>query len=871
MSEKTSHLLEFENQIILDFFNENGLLVLCEGLGLERIFIHFLQLYSDVKELVFVLNTDQMQQQYCIEKLKKIGVKQLPQTITSELNVNERKKLYLNGGVFFASSRILVMDFLVDRIPVHLVSGILVNKAHKMVDACQECFIMRLFRQKNKNGFIKAFTDNPVALSSGFASLEKAMKHLFCKKVFLWPRFHSNILASLEKHSPEVLEIGVELTESMRKIQSSLLEIVAACLRELKSDNSGIDTDDFTLENSLGRSFDRSIRVQLDPYWNQLSFKTKRLVSDLRTLRMLLQALSQYDCVTFLRMLETFSGTEKAFESNPGWIFLEAADNLFDKARYRVFGDRKSMSKSASSKSNSSSTNDINVELRLEESPKWTFLSEILQEIKEVNQKTASSDLGVGKVLICAGDMRGVYILKDFLKFGAKPTMLRLYKKLFRKNLQFEENKNSSAEKVKQDENALQDVNELNSESKIAKMKVLDCPESYLHALYDHPDPYSLTRILEEIQPRFVILYDNSVHFVRQLEIFKACNPGIPLRVYFLTYQSSAEEQIYLTALRREKDAFQTLIQEKSSMVIPTEREGKAEDDPSLQRGVEEAYRIPGDSRKAGGQAVSSDKKQLVVVDMREFRSELPANLYKRGVDIEPVTIDVGDYILTPDICVERKSLSDLIGSLNSGRLYSQCTAMSRHYKQPMLLIEFDATKAFSFQSRGVTGSRMSLKDLNQKLALLLLHFPQLRLAWCSSPVVSAQLFHELKMSRDQPDPTKAAAITEDDSAKGSSEQLYNSAPHDFLLKLPGIDSKNCRRILHQVKNLEELCELSETQLDALLDSKANAESLYTFLHKKIESSSVKLDKSSRMKVKRPFSSTNTTAKTNLFTKSSKR
>ena len=869
MSGQTTSLLEFENQIILDLFNENGLLVLCEGLGLERIFLHFLQLYSDINQLVFVLNTDQMQQKYFIEKLATVGVRQLPKAITSEININERKKMYLNGGVFFASSRILVMDFLVDRIPVHLVNGILVNKAHKMVDACQECFIMRLFRQKNKDGFIKAFTDNPVALAGGFANLEKAMKHLFCKKVFLWPRFHSSILATLEKHSPEVIEVGVELTESMRKIQSSLLEIVSACLRELKSDNPGIDTDDFTLENSLGKSFDRNIRIQLDPYWNQLSYKTKRLVTDLRALRILLQALSQYDCVTFLSMLESFSGSEKAFESNPGWIFLEASDILFSKARYRVFGNKKTCSNLSNSEPHSSSSirNDDNT-LLLEESPKLTCLKEILQEITEVNEKTASSDLGVGKVFICAGDMRGVYILKDFLKLGSKSTMMRLYKKFFRKAVQLDEN--IEDKKARTDEKASVGPDEVDSSEKIFKMKVLDIPETYLHALHDHPDPYSLTRILEDIQPRFVILYDNSVHFVRQLEIFKACNPGIPLRVYFLTYQSSAEEQIYLTALRREKEAFQSLIQEKSSMVIPTEREGKAEDDPTLQRGVESAYEIAGSSRKAGGQG-SVEEKQVVVVDMREFNSELPANLYKRGIDIEPVTIDVGDYILTPDICVERKSLSDLIGSLNSGRLYSQCTAMSRYYKQPMLLIEFDANKAFSFQSRGVAGRRMSLKDLNQKLALLLLHFPKLRLAWCSSPAVGAQLFHELKMSRNQPDVSKAVAIMENDSAKGSSQQLYNSAPYDFLLKCPGIDSKNCRRILHHVKNLEELCQLSESQLETLLDSKSNAESLYMFLHKQFESTSVKLGKTLHPKAKRPFSSTNTTTKANLFGKSSKR
>ena len=32
----------------------------------------------------------------------------------------------------------------------------------------------------------------------------------------------------------------------------------------------------------------------------------------------------------------------------------------------------------------------------------------------------------------------------------------------------------------------------------------------------------------------------------------------------------------------------------------------------------------------------------------------------------------VGDYVLSPDICVERKAVPDLISSLNSGRLYNQ-------------------------------------------------------------------------------------------------------------------------------------------------------------------------------------------------------
>lgn len=162
-------------------------------------------------------------------------------------------------------------------------------------------------------------------------------------------------------------------------------------------------------------------------------------------------------------------------------------------------------------------------------------------------------------------------------------------------------------------------------------------------------------------------------------------------------------------------------------MVVPEDQDGKSED--CLALGVQSDNTDQENTRKGGIQtAVKVIPK--VIVDMREFRSELPAILYTRGIKIEPVTLvvserdiqsfinilvcsyytylqlflmrfmllQVGDYILTPEICVERKSISDLIGSLLSGRLYNQAVAMTRHYAKPMLLIEFDQNKPFCFQ-----------------------------------------------------------------------------------------------------------------------------------------------------------------------------
>ena len=46
-------------------------------------------------------------------------------------------------------------------------------------------------------------------------------------------------------------------------------------------------------------------------------------------------------------------------------------------------------------------------------------------------------------------------------------------------------------------------------------------------------------------------------------------------------------------------------------------------------------------------------------------------------------------------MCVERKSLNDLIESLSNGRLMNQVNSMCRYYKIPILMIEFDKNKPF--------------------------------------------------------------------------------------------------------------------------------------------------------------------------------
>lgn len=48
------------------------------------------------------------------------------------------------------------------------------------------------------------------------------------------------------------------------------------------------------------------------------------------------------------------------------------------------------------------------------------------------------------------------------------------------------------------------------------------------------------------------------------LQVYQNNNPSISLKIFFLVYGGSVEEQGYLTALRREKEAFDKLINTKT-------------------------------------------------------------------------------------------------------------------------------------------------------------------------------------------------------------------------------------------------------------------------------------------------------------------
>ncbi|SAM07091.1 hypothetical protein [Absidia glauca] len=896
-------MLEFQKQILTTLVEDDSLLIMAPGLGLFKLFCSFLELYcNNDNHLVFVLNTSPALDKVIQERLLSQGIPQAKalQSIEYDTPSDTRTTMYRQGGVFSVTSRILAVDLLLKRVPTALVSGIVVYNAHRVRANSMEELILQIYREENEEGFIKAFSDQPHAFTTGFAPLQNKLKTLQLRSVQLWPRFQVMVSNDLTHDNEEVIELRQPMTEDMEKIQQGLIECMEATLAEVRKSNQRVNVPEYTFENSLFKSFDAIVRQQLDPIWHQVPASTKQLVGDLKVLRQLLAYLTTYDCVSFNSFIETIitSNTpapNSLMKRQSQWLFLDAADRLITSSRKRVFvqPSDKEYQSTPEMAFNRTLVGDLpnNIKLVLEEQPKWKLLQDILDEIEE---DVTTNTIHGAPVLVMVNDQRNCAQLQEYIsrKQALPQKLAGRYFKWRRDMQQIQGATQSQASTTQQQQQRQEQItpqryvpnkrrrvrggsatasspssrpppssasstvhsNMIETAKRLGEdnnddlddfgvgdddfevdsiIATMELGEHDILPTFEEVTAGSIVtiqcyendvneQVLEDYQPRYIIMYDPNPAFIRRVEVYRAMNPSLQVRVYFMVYDNSVEEQKYLSLIRKEKEAFEKLIREKSIMAIPIQQQRQSEKEEMLIRKVSSRY---------GGGELKLATTQTVIVDMREFRSSLPPILYSKGVKIIPCTLLVGDYILAPDVCVERKSISDLIQSLNSGRLYSQCESMKTHYKIPILLIEFDENKSFSLQSVADMKENIVATDLSSKITLLTLAFPMLRIIWSSSPQETTTIFKQIKEAHDEPIAEEAVLIGADNPDQVNT--TINVTPEDILRSMPGVTSKNYWLIMNKVNNLESLAKMKEKAIQEIIGI-GPGKLLYRFLHRTI-------------------------------------
>ena len=219
-------MLEFQKAVSNEItLNKNCYVVLAKGLctvKLAACFLHnnFACLNSPVDKkdgwpfLIFLINFEDHEFEALEVFLRDLNAcDQNSQSITlvnMKGEVAKRSDLYLKGGLFCISYKQLVLDLLSKKVSPLIISGIVVNSAHKCHKETDcETFLIKMIKRESPNTFVKCFSDSPeVVKRGGLIKLEAAMRALHVDKLLLVPRISGAVQKSLDDDIKSSLHVA---------------------------------------------------------------------------------------------------------------------------------------------------------------------------------------------------------------------------------------------------------------------------------------------------------------------------------------------------------------------------------------------------------------------------------------------------------------------------------------------------------------------------------------------------------------------------------------------------------------------------------------------------------------------------------------
>ncbi|KNH09547.1 DNA repair endonuclease XPF-like protein [Perkinsela sp. CCAP 1560/4] len=805
--------------------------------------------------------------------------------ITATTTIRERCAMYKKRGLFICySARPVLMDILHKRISVECIQGACVLNAHTLVSETFsiENFLLYMMHTRG-NGYICATSESPGAFL-GPGRLAYAMNSvLFCTDVQFYPRFHVSLKEILDNRQPDVVEVRIPLTKAMRHLQTVLFSILSELLRELTSQIDKMGYSELKLpsvESMLDGIFVRQIRHKIAHSKQNFSrgqkiYTLEKTISSLEDIIDALKRLYLLDPLSFSIFCERLLNTSKrdGIDVSP-WLYTKQAHQLVPAAiEYQSeYLDKKESQKQFPSQAEALVTTKEQVIRKIltqAESENQNVLL-LLKSwvVSETNDLSFCNMENIDSILHSA-------VYQTFQHFHDCSALCGILNEL-PLCIGWEIPKNASV-----GAESLKEQNE-NEENMSVDEKVQNL--------------YLKSRKLD-VQPDWIILCGLDLKSIRRIELLQALMYTYStkrLKVYLLNYDGSIEQSVYLHEMKSERDSFTELVATKANLVFHdaevTQDDGRGDADPN--HDTNDLPKRTLSTLKKTPLSQNFTKVSTIIVDEREFRSSLPFQLMKKDTIIVPRTLFCGDYILSDDVIVERKSATDLESSVNDGRLLSQLYTMQRSYSVCILLIESGSTSLSEQKAEedsvesSISGRRASSKGavskilrdsrIIEKLCVVSKCFPNVRFLWSNSDEESVALFMEIKRDRSEPevpadlgvvmnkdpkkirkeeafvDALKEELVTHPDgtTADGSSlppgertssdmfDELHDGSLSDslvpyatqFLLHLPGVNHNNIGKLAGKYESLNAV---ASSSFECLKDTlgEFNATLLYNALH----------------------------------------
>ena len=208
----------YQQELFYRAKDKNSLVILPTGAGKTLIGFLLAKYRMNKGKILFLSPTKPL----CVQHMNSFGGGIV---ITGEIKPDERKKLYDENKIIFATPQTIENDIISNRIDLEKFSLIIFDEAHRAVGNYSYVFIARQYR-KNKNGLILALTASP-------GDSEEKIKEI-CNNLFI-----SQILYKNEKEladylkMKEIKKIYVELPNEIKVIIKILRRGLNRRLKEI--------------------------------------------------------------------------------------------------------------------------------------------------------------------------------------------------------------------------------------------------------------------------------------------------------------------------------------------------------------------------------------------------------------------------------------------------------------------------------------------------------------------------------------------------------------------------------------------------------------------------------------------------------------
>lgn len=104
-------------------------------------------------------------------------------------------------------------------------------------------------------------------------------------------------------------------------------------------------------------------------------------------------------------------------------------------------------------------------------------------------------------------------------------------------------------------------------------------------------------------------------------------------------------------------------------------------------------------------------KEELPVVfaDTREGNSKVIRHLSEMEIDVKVQTMAVGDYQVSDEVVIERKTAKDFVDSIVDKRLFKQARSLMEEFKRPLIILEGDDLYNGMINPNAIRGSIASI------------------------------------------------------------------------------------------------------------------------------------------------------------------